>query len=458
MSTWDCPSCTLKNPGGGAACTLCGKLRNTGGGVVAGPKGALAPLSTPAARAADPRFNHKLLLTLSPAGEAARETDVARKAAEAAAWRAMSPAEQTRVSNERRLRAQALDPNAPLPNEYGNWACPLCTTINPAGKKTCVDCNKIRGEWTCPACTTVNLAEKIMCTTCDKIRPIPVPGIKDEWWTRWARGQAAPTHKIKDLDMTYGAPVTHDEFIHWLNEARFSFLIESEIQFARLYHSRWKCSARDCNFINLISEYNCANCGTKQPSEPASLDSAKTAAMRHLLFWEERTGLDPPWVCSFCNSVQDGRNSVCDNSRCPSKEAHLIIPIPAGKVLLNAQMMASDSGDVIYANWRAMILGEKCTLCNENFKNGGSGGGGGGGNPPAHQDNEEITTECNHTFHKNCIIQWRKRNNNKNVCPWCKKTIPTYQGGGRMYKTRHSRKQDKHYKKKTRATKRHFRV
>ena len=75
-----------------------------------------------------------------------------------------------------------------------------------------------------------------------------------------------------------------------------------------------------------------------------------------------------------------------------------------------------------------------------------------------------ITTACRHRFHRKCINDWLNTGNMK--CPLCRADLnPPFVGiagrrqyGAKRYRKRPTRKQGKHYKKKTRRGKRHFRA
>jgi hypothetical protein len=91
---------------------------------------------------------------------------------------------------------------------------------------------------------------------------------------------------------------------------------------------------------------------------------------------------------------------------------------------------------------------EECTICTD--KLGVRNGPGPDGT---------ITTACGHRFHRACINQWL--NTGKMNCPLCRAVLnPPFVGadkrrqyGAKRYRKRATRKQGKHYKKKTRRGK-----
>ena len=96
---------------------------------------------------------------------------------------------------------------------------------------------------------------------------------------------------------------------------------------------------------------------------------------------------------------------------------------------------------------------DECTICTDKL---------GVRNGPGERGT--ITTACGHRFHRGCINQWLNTGNMK--CPLCRADLnPPFVGiagrrqyGAKRYRKRATRKQGKHYKKKTRRGKRYFRA
>ena len=63
---------------------------------------------------------------------------------------------------------------------------------------------------------------------------------------------------------------------------------------------------------------------------------------------------------------------------------------------------------LIYQNYKAKLFNqdEDCSICYESMID----------------DDDTITTPCNHTFHKDCLKKWVI---NKNNCPLCRSELPT---------------------------------